>query len=138
MPNNCPFCKIANNELPSRIVYEDDEIVAFLDRRPITRGHTMIIPRKHYENLLTIPPELAGKITSTAQHLATDYAAILKADGFNLRLNSGTVAHQEVMHYHLHLVPRYADDQVDMSVRQRQHHEDLDDIWQRLRRDSQL
>ena len=106
----CVFCKIVAGEIPAYKVYEDDKILAFLDAQPINFGHTLIIPKKHYQSLEEIPEEELESLILVAKKLGAIFKANLKIEGYNLSLNNGKVAGQEVPHLHFHLIPRYADD----------------------------
>lgn len=107
---NCIFCKIANGDIPSKILYEDDEFKVILDLGPATKGHALILPKNHYANLYELPDETASKVMLLAKKMATDMTEKLKCDGFNLVQNNGKAAGQTVFHFHLHLIPRYEDD----------------------------
>lgn len=107
---NCIFCKIANGDIPSKILYEDDEFKVILDLGPATKGHALILPKNHYANLYELPDETASKVMILAKKMATDMTEKLKCDGFNLVQNNGKAAGQTVFHFHLHLIPRYEDD----------------------------
>lgn len=111
---NCIFCKIIAGEIPSYKVYEDDNVFAFLDITPATKGHTLIIPKQHYENILDIPETVLEKISTIAKKLALKFEPKLNADGFNLIQSSKEAAQQEVMHFHMHLLPRYKTDSFDI------------------------
>ncbi len=105
----CLFCSIVAGDIPARRVYEDDRAIAFLDIGPWKRGHTLVIPRRHVDDILDADEalsEIAPAISATARLLIDR----LGADGMNLLANAGAVAGQEVFHLHVHLVPRYADD----------------------------
>jgi len=108
---DCPFCKIANGNLPASIVYQDDLITAFLDVQPINPGHILVIPNEHFQNLEELPPEIGQHLFSLAQQMA---AALRKSGiqspGINLFLADGKEAMQEVPHLHLHVFPRYEGD----------------------------
>lgn len=108
--SDCIFCKIANGEIPSCCVYEDDDFKAFLDLGPAAKGHTLILPKKHAANLYELPDETASKIMVVAKSLGSKLVEKLGADGLNLVQNNGEVAGQTVMHFHLHLIPRYEND----------------------------
>ncbi len=109
----CIFCRIVKGEIPSHTVYEDNEVKAFFDIAPATPGHTLIIPKKHYENIFDMPEELLLKTTSTAKKLAHHYKE--KGYGaFNIIQSSGKEANQDVMHFHMHLVPRHDKDGLDL------------------------
>ncbi len=108
--SDCIFCKIANGEIPSRTVYEDEDFRAFLDMGPAAKGHTLLVPKEHYANLFEMPEELLAKTAKTAKKLAGMLKDKLGADGFNVVQNNAEVAGQTVFHFHVHLIPRYADD----------------------------
>lgn len=107
---NCIFCRIANGEIPSRTVYEDGRFRAILDLGPATKGHALILPKEHYEDLFAMPEELAAEAMKLAKRLAGIQKERLKADGLNLVQNNGAAAGQTVRHFHIHLIPRYEGD----------------------------
>lgn len=107
---NCIFCKIAGGEIPSRTVYEDEDFRAILDMGPATKGHTLILPKEHAANLYELPEETAAKVLPVAQKVAAILSKKLNCAGLNLVQNNGEVAGQTVMHFHLHVIPRYEDD----------------------------
>ena len=104
---NCVFCKIAKGDIPSKVLYEDDEFKVILDLGPATKGHALILPKNHYRNLYEIPDEAAGKVMLLAKKMALHMTEKLNCDGFNLVQNNGEAAGQTVFHFHLHLIPRY-------------------------------
>lgn len=108
--DNCIFCKLANGDIPTRSIYEDDDFNVILDMGPATRGHALILPKNHSANLYELPDEEAGKVMKLAKKLATEMTEKLGCDGFNLVQNNGEAAGQTVFHFHLHLIPRYKDD----------------------------
>ena len=108
--SDCIFCKLANGEIPTRKIYEDELFTVFMDASPVTRGHSLIVPKRHCDNLYSLPDEEASKIMILAKKLATHMTEKLHADGFNVMQNNGEVAGQSVFHYHMHLIPRYKDD----------------------------
>ena len=107
---NCIFCKIANGSIPSKTLYEDEEFRVILDLGPATKGHALILPKEHAANLYELPEETAGKTMKLAKKMAELLTDKLHADGLNLVQNNGEVAGQTVMHFHLHLIPRYEND----------------------------
>ena len=133
--NECVFCKIAAGELSAHKVYEDDLVMAFLDIAHFTKGHTLIIPKSHYEGLLDTPDELIAKIAVLAKDLAANYKPTLSVDGFNIKQNTGKIAGQAVMHYHLHLVPRYIGDSFEFKLIHPAENIDLDQVAADLRND---
>ena len=108
--DDCIFCKIANGEIPSNTIYEDDNFRAILDLGPATRGHALILPKDHYGDLTELPEETAAAVMKLAKQLTIRMIKNLKADGLNVVQNNGAAAGQTVMHYHLHLIPRYEND----------------------------
>lgn len=107
---NCIFCKIANGEIPTRTVYEDEEFRAILDMGPATKGHTLILPKSHAADLYELPEETAAKVLPVAKRVAALLKEKLGCDGLNLVQNNGELAGQTVMHFHLHVIPRYEND----------------------------
>jgi len=106
---NCIFCKIVKGEIKSQKVYEDEETLAFLDINPVNKGHVLVIPKGHYENIFDIPKDKLSKVMEVAQEIAI---AIKKmgADGINIVSNNGKAAEQHVFHLHIHVIPRYYND----------------------------
>ncbi|OKO89301.1 HIT family protein [Geobacillus proteiniphilus] len=105
--SNCIFCKIINGELPAAKVYEDDHVLAFLDISQVTKGHTLVIPKVHTENIFTLTPEAAGQLFRAVPTIANALKQAFSPVGLNLLNNNGEQAGQTVFHYHLHLIPRY-------------------------------
>ncbi len=113
--DNCIFCKILAGDIPSYKVFEDDEFMVILDAGPATRGHALIIPKEHYRDLYAMPEELAAKAFVLGKKLIVPLKKILGAAGYNLVQNNGEAAGQTVPHFHLHLIPRYPDDNSGMG-----------------------
>lgn len=112
--DDCIFCKIVAGDLPATIVDEDARTIAFMDINPATRGHALVIPRAHARDLHEIPVEDLDAVALAAQRLAARMRARLGADGINLINSCGSVAWQSVFHFHMHVVPRYADDPLEL------------------------
>lgn len=108
---NCIFCKIANGEIPSATLYEDEDFRVILDLGPASKGHALILPKAHAANIYELPDETAGKAMILAKHMATKLRDGLHCDGFNIVQNNGEIAGQTVFHFHMHLIPRKAGDQ---------------------------
>lgn len=108
--DDCIFCKIANGEIPSKTLYEDEAFRVILDLGPATKGHALILPKDHAANLYELSDETASKVMVLAKKMATKMTEKLGCDGFNLVQNNGEAAGQTVMHFHLHLIPRYKND----------------------------
>ena len=107
---NCIFCKIANGEIPSTTLYEDEDFRVILDFGPATRGHALLLPKNHFANLFELDDETAQKAILVAKKMAGKMKDALGADGFNLVQNNGEAAGQTVFHFHMHLIPRYEND----------------------------
>ncbi len=114
---DCIFCKIVAGELPAQKIHEDEATLAFMDINPGTRGHALVIPRRHARNLLEIPAEDLEATALTAQTLAGRMTERLGADGVNVINSCGAAAWQTVFHFHLHVIPRYADDPLQLPWR---------------------
>ncbi|MGA2322362.1 MAG: HIT family protein [Sedimentisphaerales bacterium] len=108
----CIFCKIASGQIPAVKIYEDEIIVAFLDIGPISDGHTLVLPRQHFEKVHNCPPELLGQIWTRLGRIANAVALATGADGYNVLCNNGRAAGQIVDHLHFHIVPRKTGDGV--------------------------
>jgi len=104
--DDCIFCKMVGGHIPATKVYEDEVILAFLDISPISDGHTLVIPKRHYEKLHECPPEFLGPVFSRIGRIAGAVAAAMDSDGYNLLCNNGRAAGQLVKHLHFHIVPR--------------------------------
>jgi len=107
---DCIFCKLANGEIPTNAIYEDDDFKVILDVAPATRGHALILPKEHADNLYELPDEIASKALVLAKKMATQMTEKLQCEGFNLLQNNGEIAGQTVTHFHIHLIPRYQED----------------------------
>jgi histidine triad (HIT) family protein len=120
MADDCIFCKIVAGELPSEIVQEDEHTVAFMDINPWTRGHALVIPRNHSPNLYEVDEDDLRHTSSAAKRLALRMRERLRCDGVNLLNASEPAAWQTVFHFHMHVIPRYDDDPLQLPVRPRQ------------------
>ena len=110
--SDCIFCKIANGEIPSKTLYEDDSFRVILDISPASKGHAIILPKNHASNIYELSNEDAGKIMIVAKKVATVLKEVLSCDGMNILQNNGETAGQTVFHLHVHLIPRYKNDDV--------------------------
>lgn len=112
---NCIFCKLANGEILTATLYEDDDFRVILDASPAAKGHALIIPKEHYANLYELSDELAAKVLVLAKKMITRLTDLLGCDGYNIVQNNGEAAGQTVFHFHLHMIPRYKDDGVGLG-----------------------
>lgn len=113
--SDCIFCKIANGEIPSATLYEDEDFRVILDLGPASKGHALILPKAHAANIYEISDDMAAKAMILAKKMATKMTKALKCDGFNIVQNNGEPAGQTVFHFHMHLIPRYEGDQVGIT-----------------------
>jgi histidine triad (HIT) family protein len=107
---NCIFCKIASNQIPAIKLYEDDATLAFLDIQPINKGHVLVIPKDHFENIYSVPSELWCRVMLTVQKMAVAIKNAVSADGVNIGMNNESAAGQLVFHAHVHVIPRENED----------------------------
>lgn len=113
--SDCIFCKIANGEIPSATLYEDEDFRVILDLGPASKGHALILPKAHAANIYEISDDMDAKAMILAKKMATKMTEALKCDGFNIVQNNGEPAGQTVFHFHMHLIPRYEGDQVGIT-----------------------
>lgn len=106
----CVFCKIVDGSIPSYKIYEDNDVLAFLDISQVTRGHTLVIPKKHFENIFELDPEIAKILFEKVILISKILKESLNINDLNLLNNNGKLAYQSVNHYHIHLLPRYEND----------------------------
>jgi|SRR3989344_1020000 len=107
---DCIFCKIVKGEIPSFKIYEDEATLAFLDIKPATKGHALVIPKQHFENVFDISEDALQKVSLVAKKLSAKIKDGLQADGIRLSQSNGRAAGQDIMHFHLHIIPRYEND----------------------------
>jgi diadenosine tetraphosphate (Ap4A) HIT family hydrolase len=107
MVEYCVFCRIARNEAPASFVYDDNEVVAFLDARPVNEGHTLVITRKHYVDIYEVPDEEIAHVFKIVKRVAYAVKKSERADGISILQNNGRAANQVVFHLHVHIIPRY-------------------------------
>ena len=108
--DDCIFCKLANGVFPTNSIYEDDDFNVILDASPANRGHALILPKQHFDNIFEIDDETASKIMPLAKKIATAVKKVTGCDGVNVQQNNGTAAGQSVFHLHVHIIPRFDDD----------------------------
>ena len=105
--DDCIFCKIAQGQIKSSIVYEDSEVLAFLDVNPVSNGHTLVITKEHFDNFLMVPKDLLDHVFNVAQKVAQAQTQQLGAKGINILTNVNEIAGQTIKHFHVHVIPRY-------------------------------
>ena len=110
--NDCIFCKMAAGQVPVTKIYEDEIVLAFLDIGPVSDGHTLVIPKQHFEKLHDCPPQLLGQVCSCLGRIARAVEVAMSSDGYNVLCNNGRAAGQLVEHLHFHIIPRNSGDGV--------------------------
>ena len=110
--DSCIFCRIARKQAPASLVYEDEKVMAFLDVRPLNEGHTLVIPKAHYETIFEIPEELNAYLHRIVKRVSFAVKKASKADGISIFQQNGKAASQEIFHLHVHVVPRYEGQQL--------------------------
>ncbi len=123
---NCVFCKIAQGQAPAMRVYENGRVLAFLDVVPVHFGHTLVIPKAHYENFLDLPDDLWLEMSQISRQVAQALLQVLDAQGFNMAMNNFAAAGQIVFHAHIHVIPRYADDGLHLIPQDKKKYGDRD------------
>lgn len=108
--SDCIFCKIVEQDIPATVVYEDEDVLVFMDIGPIIKGHALVISKKHHVSVTETPDELLAKMHVTAKHVAEAQMNAFDADGVNIMQNNGKASGQEVPHIHIHVIPRFEDD----------------------------
>ena len=113
--DNCIFCKIANGEIPSSTIYEDDDFRVILDLGPAAKGHALILPKEHFKDVCELDEKTAARVLPLGAKIGTAMKKSLGCAGFNLVQNNGEAAGQTVFHFHLHLIPRYQNDNAGIT-----------------------
>ncbi|NHN40759.1 HIT family protein [Halorubellus sp. JP-L1] len=113
--SDCVFCGIVAGESPAYRLYEDEQTLAFLDIEPAARGHTLVVPKPHYETLTDAPRPLAGAVFQTVHRVSGALESVYQLDGFNVVQSNGVAAGQDVFHAHVHVIPRYEDDTLSLG-----------------------
>ena len=133
MENDCIFCKIVKGDIPSSKILDNEKIIAFMDIRPVNKGHALVVPKEHYETLLDIPDNTLKEVMVAAKKVAKSMRKALKADGFNLGMNNFAAAGQEVPHAHLHVIPRFQDDGLKPWPSKQYEEGEIDQIAEKLK-----
>lgn len=110
-PSDCIFCRIASGQAPASVVYRDDDVMAFMDIAPASRGHLLVVPVRHAPTIWDLTEAEAGRLFAVATRLAGWIRRSLNPPGLNVLQSNGSVAGQVVFHFHIHLIPRYGDGQ---------------------------
>ena len=105
--DDCIFCLLANGDIPTNTIYEDEEFRVIMDNAPATKGHALVLPKEHYADIYEIDPEVLGRAIQVGQKVIKHATKVLGCEGYNLMQNNGEVSGQTVFHFHLHMIPRY-------------------------------
>jgi len=131
--DDCVFCRIVAGRLPSAVILDNPRVLAFLDIAPVHYGHTLVIPKEHYQNLLDLPDDLWTEMGRVSRQVAQALQKALYARGFNIGMNNFDAAGQVVFHAHLHVIPRYLSDGLQLFPQGVYQPGDLEKVGQRLR-----
>ena len=129
----CIFCEIAKRNISSKVIYEDDDVMAFLDVNPVNEGHTLVIPKKHYANVFELDEEIAAKLAKVTVMLAKRIKERLNVDNLNILNNNGEISGQTVLHYHIHLIPRKENDSLKLDFGSSNTKNTLDEVYLKLK-----
>lgn len=132
--SSCVFCKISDGVIPCYKIYEDDDVLAFLDVNPVTYGHTLVIAKEHYETFLSTPKEIMHKVMDVAQRIGQVQIRELGAKGVNILSNCYEAAGQSVKHFHVHVIPRYeASDGFKLEMKENKPQYELSVVLEKLK-----
>ncbi len=131
--NDCVFCKIVRREEPAKIIYENEDVICFLPKTIQVYGHTLVVPKKHFQDLYDIPENLLCELIKIVQFLTKEYKTKIGAIGMNVLHASGKDGQQSVFHFHFHLFPRFKDDGLDTWPQLPKKDFDADEMWQKLK-----
>lgn len=137
--NNCVFCEIVSGRREYSPVYEDDRVLAFMDIRPVSRGHVLVVPKEHYETIHEIPEDLLAHVFRVVKYVSSAVKDALRPDGINILQSNGRAALQTVPHLHVHIIPRYMKDGYPAFLKRLMHkregatREVLDDVASKIR-----
>jgi histidine triad (HIT) family protein len=133
--SDCIFCKIANGEIPSKTLFEDEDFRVILDIEPASKGHALILPKEHFHDIYALNEDISKKIFVLAVKMAREMEDTLKCDGFNILQNNGVHGGQTVFHFHMHLIPRYKNDDIGLQSKEKNPLDyDLGDIEKIIKR----
>ena len=135
MSHDCVFCKIVKGEIPATRLYEDPDVLAFMDIGPVVKGHALVIPKAHHNPMMDAPPEILQKLITVVQRIAKAQMKGLQADGINISQANGSVAGQMVPHIHFHVIPRFAAEGIhrNWSPKQYDSPQELESIAKQIR-----
>ncbi|MGN1181499.1 MAG: HIT family protein [Faecalibacillus sp.] len=127
--DNCIFCKIVNKDIPGKIIYEDEQCMAFLDLSQATYGHTLVIPKKHFSHILEVDDETLAHLMIVVKKLSKKIMDKCHAKGLNILTNTNEVAGQTVHHFHIHILPRYNSQELEINFNDNSEKTDLNEVY---------
>jgi histidine triad (HIT) family protein len=131
---DCIFCKIVKGEIPCAKIFEDDKVLSFLDIAPANKGHALIVTKNHYETLLEISDDVLDDLMLKARKIARAMSSALGCDGFNILMNNKKVAGQLVLHAHVHIIPRFSGDGINLNWRPKKYKDkEIDDFKEKIK-----
>lgn len=125
MKDDCLFCKLANGVFPTNMVYENEHFSVIMDISPAAKGHCLVVTKEHYENALTAPDEILSEALVVAAKVARGVKKAMGCDGVNILQNNGAAAGQTIYHLHLHVIPRWENDSIELAPKPQQTEDDL-------------
>ncbi len=131
--SNCIFCKIVKGDIPSYKIYENKKILAFLDLNPLTKGHTLIIPKNHYEDIFKIKEKDLKEIILVSKKVSEKLKKSLRCKGINLLNSNGKIAGQEINHFHVHVIPRYTNDGAILHFKGHYKEKNFEELTKKIR-----
>lgn len=133
MEEECIFCNITKGKAPSKKVHEKEDVLAFLDINPVSKGHTLVIPKEHYHDIFEIPQEELRKVMEEVKKISEAVKHGLDAGGINILHNSGSTAQQAVPHFHVHVIPRYVGDKINIFPKRASKPKELDQVANKIK-----
>ncbi len=130
---SCIFCKIVQKKAPASVIYEDNEVLAFMDIRPVSEGHALVISKEHYENIYDVPEDLLCNIHGIVKRIALALKKTIKPDGISVIQQNGVAANQDIFHIHVHLIPRYEGQKIHFGAETVVSRERLDEVAKQIK-----
>ena len=142
MSADCPFCSITSGQAPASIVYEDATVLAFMDLNPVSVGHTLVVPREHWENIYELPEKTFAEMAPVIKRVCDAVKKAVGAEGISVLQLNGRAAGQTAMHFHIHVIPRFRGDRISKALGAMVGHHgfekpgrgDLDEMAKRIRK----
>jgi len=130
---DCIFCQIVDAKAPAKVVFENENVICFMPMDVEVYGHTLVVPKRHYEDLYDVPADMLSELIKVSQKLTLEYRSLIGATGMNIMHASGKDGQQSVFHFHFHLLPRFKNDGINTWPDLPEIQIDRDELWQKLR-----